>query len=109
MYLIGYNVNVITIRETEHFKNWMRVLKDRQARSIINARIRRLSLGNKSDSKFVGDGIVELRIDFGPGYRVYYTHINHEIIILLFGGDKSSQTVDIENAKQIASNLEAVE
>jgi putative addiction module killer protein len=95
-----------TVKETDFFKNWISGLKDRTARSIINARIRRLSLGNKGDSKFIGDNVSELRIDYGPGYRVYFTQKNQEIIVLLCGGDKSSQTSDIERAKNIASNLE---
>ena len=78
------------------------------ARSIINARIRRLSTGNKGDSKYIGEGISELRIDYGPGYRVYYIQAKQEIIILLCGGDKSSQNNDIEKAKQIVLNLEVV-
>ena len=97
---------MIVIRETDYFKNWMRNLKDRVGRSIINARIRRLSFGNKSDSKLVGDGIFELRVDFGPGYRVYYINRGREIILLLCGGDKSSQKQDIEKAKEIAGGLE---
>jgi len=86
----------------------MRNLKDRNARSIINARIRRLSIGNKGDSKYIGEGVSELLIDYGPGYRVYHTQVNQEIILLLCGGDKSSQNNDIEKARQIALNLEAM-
>jgi putative addiction module killer protein len=97
---------MVSIIETDIFKNWIRNLKDRTARSIINARIRRVSLGNKGDTKYIGDGVSELRIDYGPGYRVYYYSVNQEIIILLCGGDKSTQHNDIENAKQIAFDLE---
>ena len=97
---------MIRVEETDIFKKWMRDMKDRKARSIINARIRRLSLGNKGDTKYLSDGISELRIDFGPGYRVYYIEENQTIIILLCGGDKSSQKRDIEEAKLIAQNLE---
>ena len=112
LYLVGYNNDMMTIKETEFFKNWMRNLKDRMARSVINARIRRLSLGNKGDSKYIGNGISELRVDYGPGYRVYFIQTNQdaiEIIILLCGGDKSSQANGIEKAKQIALNLEDAE
>jgi putative addiction module killer protein len=105
-YPTGYNVNEITIRETNIFKKWMKSLKDKSTRLIINARIRRLSLGNKGDAEPVGLGISELRIDYGPGYRVYYTQIKNEIVVLLCGGDKSSQSRDIKKAKQIASKLE---
>ena len=94
------------IKETEVFSSWMREMKDRFARSVINERIRRLSLGNKGDSKYLGDGVTELRIDFGPGYRVYYAQVEKQIIILLCGGDKSKQTGDIKKAKEILSNLE---
>jgi putative addiction module killer protein len=100
---------MITIRETDIFKKWMKTMKDHTARAVINARIRRLSLGNKGDCKYIGDGISELRIDFGPGYRVYYFQAGQEIIILLCGGDKSSQSGDIDKAKQIALNLEVTQ
>jgi len=97
---------MINIKETDVFKNWISTLKDRTARSIINARIRRLSIGNRGDCKYIGDNVSELRIDHGPGYRVYFIQTIHEIIILLCGGDKSSQVNDINKAKQMASHLE---
>ena len=100
---------MMEVKETDIFKNWMLDLKDRVARSIINARIRRLSFGNKGDSKYIGDGVSELRIDYGPGYRVYFFVKKQEIIILLCGGDKSSQGNDVEKAKLIASKLEVAE
>jgi putative addiction module killer protein len=96
---------MITIRETENFKKWIRNLKDGLARTIINARIRRISVGNLGDAKQVGDSIWELRVNHGPGYRVYFTYRGQEIIILLCGGDKSTQSRDIETAKQMAPNL----
>jgi len=108
-YPTGYNKGELRVRETDFFKKWMKALKDRTAKSIINARIRRLSFGNKGDTVSVGDNISELRIDYGPGYRVYYTHKDKTIVILLCGGDKSSQTRDIKRAKQIAFNLEESE
>jgi putative addiction module killer protein len=94
------------VRETENFREWIRGLKDQIAQSIINARIRRISAGNFGDSKPVDDGIYELRIDHGPGYRVYFTKRGQEIVILLCGGDKSTQSRDIKAAKQIAQNIE---
>jgi putative addiction module killer protein len=97
---------MITIRETEYFKMWIRGLKDRITQAIISARIRRISTGNFGDSKSVGSGIFELRIDYGPGFRVYFTKRGQEIVILLCGGNKSTQRRDIETAKQIAQNLE---
>jgi putative addiction module killer protein len=106
MYLIGYNNTMTIVRETDYFKNWIVNLKDRIARSIINARIRRLSLGNKGDSRYIGNGVSELKIDYGSGYRVYYTNVGQDIVILLCGGDKSSQNSDIEKAKLILQSLE---
>ena len=95
----------MTIHETENFKNWIRGLKDRIAQAIINARIRRISAGNFGDVKPVGNNVSELRVDYGPGYRVYFTRHGKEIVILLCGGDKSTQDKDIETAKQIANSL----
>ena len=99
---------MITVRETDNFKEWMKELKDRKTRLIINARIRRISSGNFGDVKSVGDNVSELIIDYGPGYRVYFTRWGQEIVILLCGGDKSSQSRDITDAKRIANNLEEV-
>jgi len=95
----------MTIRETENFTKWIRALKDRVAQALITARIRRISVGNFGDSKPVGNGVSELRIDYGPGYRVYFTRREQEIVVLLCGGDKSTQSRDIEAAKRIAQNL----
>jgi len=95
------------VRETETFKSWMKALKDSNAQVRILARIRRLSLGNVGDAKPVGEGVSELRIDYGPGYRVYFTRIGREIVVLLVGGDKSTQSKDIATAKAIAKGLEA--
>jgi putative addiction module killer protein len=106
LYSIGYIITMITVRETETFKKWIRSLKDRITQSVIAARIRRISVGNFGDSRPVGDGISELRIDYGPGYRLYFTRKGQEIVILLCGGDKSTQSKDIESAKQIANNIE---
>ena len=97
---------MIDVRETETFQSWISALTDRKARNIINARIRRVSGGNFGNTKSVGDNVSELIIDFGPGYRVYYTRRGREIILLLCGGDKSTQSRDIEEAKKLAKNLE---
>jgi putative addiction module killer protein len=96
---------MITIRETKTFKKWISDLKDQIARSIITARIRRISCGNFGDVKSVGDNIHEIRIDYGPGFRVYFTQSGLKIVILLCGDDKSTQHRDIETAKKIAQNL----
>jgi putative addiction module killer protein len=86
----------------------VRGLRDRGTQAIITARIRRISTGNLGDSKPVGDGISELRINYGPGFRVYFTYRGQEISILFCGGDKSTQSKDIEAANQIAQNFEGI-
>jgi putative addiction module killer protein len=96
---------VIEIRQTEQYAGWFRSLKDHNARMRINIRIRRLSLGNPGDVKPVGEGVSELRVDYGPGYRVYFVTRGNELIVLLIGGDKSSQEKDILNAKRLAKEI----
>ena len=94
------------IRETEIFKAWFANLRDTRAKTRIDLRIKRLAMGNPGDVKPAGVGISELRIDYGPGYRVYYKDTGREIIILLCGGDKRTQSKDIELAKELLHNLE---
>jgi putative addiction module killer protein len=93
------------IRRTQIFGEWLRALRDRQARAKIEQRIDRLEEGNPGDSKSVGSGVVEMRINCGPGYRVYYVHHERTIVVLLCGGDKSTQQKDIERAKALANQL----
>lgn len=93
------------IRRTEIFTKWMHRLRDRKARARIQTRIDRLQLGLFGDVKPVRDGISELRIDYGPGYRVYYIQHDQQLIILLAGGDKRTQDRDIKTALQLAKNL----
>ena len=93
---------MIELIKTSSFDRWLRQLRDIRAKARIEARIRRLSLGNPGDVKPVGDGISELRIDYGPGYRVYFMTKGPIIVVLLCGGDKGSQSRDIELAKSIA-------
>jgi putative addiction module killer protein len=93
------------VRQTDKYSEWFDALHDRQARARINTRIRRLSLGNPGDVKSVGEGVSELRIDYGPGYRVYFTHRGREVVILLAGGDKRTQDKDIQTARELARNL----
>lgn len=91
------------IRSSGVFNRWLSRLRDRQARMRVSVRIRRLAFGNAGDTKPVGSGVFELRVDFGPGYRVYYMQRGEKVVVLLCGGDKSSQTSDIERAQQIAA------
>jgi putative addiction module killer protein len=105
MYLLGYNISIIEVRQTDKYSEWFANLRDRRARARINARIRRLSLGNPGDVKPVGEGVSELRIDYGPGYRVYFTQRGRKVVILLAGGDKRTQERDIQTALGFARNL----
>ena len=91
---------------TKIFSMWLEGLKDLRARTKIVARIQRLEAGNFGDVKSVGDGVLELRINTGPGYRVYLAKRGPEVILLLCGGDKSTQREDIKMAKQLASRIE---
>ena len=90
------------IRQTELFARWLVGLRDRRARMRITARIRRLSLGNFGDVKPVGGGISEMRVDYGPGYRVYFVQRGETLVILLAGGDKRTQGRDIARARELA-------
>ena len=96
---------MIEVRQTAVFASWLEELRDANARTRILVRIRRLELGNPGDVKAVGEGIIELRIAYGPGYRVYFTRQGQEIVLLLCGGDKSSQSRDIATTKRMAKEL----
>ena len=100
-----YSEDALEIRQTERYAKWFGALRDRAARVRIDIRIRRLSLGNPGDVKAVGEGVSELRIDYGPGYRIYFTQRVREYVLLLAGGDKTSQNSDIEAAKRLARQL----
>jgi putative addiction module killer protein len=97
---------VIEVRQTDEYEKWFDSLRDRQARARIDIRVRRLSLGNPGDVKPVGEGVSELRIDHGPGYRVYFVQRADVLIVLLAGGDKRTQDQDIRLAKQLARELQ---
>jgi len=96
---------VIEIRQTETFAGWFRDVRDRQLRARIQVRIDRLSLGNPGDAKPVGEGVSELRIDHGPGYRIYFARRGETLIVLLAGGDKRRQARDIRAALTLARSL----
>lgn len=106
VYPKGYNSHAIEIRQTAAYARWFKKLRDREARARILARIRRLSLGNPGLAKSVGKGVSELKIDYGPGYRVYVKRSGENLAILLIGGDKRTQKRDIETAKTLARELQ---
>jgi len=97
---------VIEVRQTAGYSEWFAGLRDRAAKVRIDIRVRRLSLGNAGDVKPVGDGVSELRIDHGPGYRVYFVQQGAVVIVLLAGGDKSTQDRDIKAARKLARELQ---
>lgn len=96
---------MIEIRKTEVFVEWLDSLRDIHARARVLIRIERLAAGNPGDVKSVSEGVSELRIDYGPGYRVYFKKRGRELVILLAGGDKSTQTRDIKRALRLAKDL----
>jgi putative addiction module killer protein len=96
---------VFEIRKTEAFARWLDGLGDVRARARVQVRIERLAAGNPGDVRPVGGGVSELRIDYGPGYRVYFKYIGRQIVILLAGGDKSTQSTDIKAALRLARGL----
>ncbi len=96
---------MIEIRKTDVFARWLDGLLDLRARARVQARIERLAAGNPGDVEPVGEGVSELRINYGPGYRVYFKQRGRDLIILLAGGDKSTQSRDIKSALRLARNL----
>jgi putative addiction module killer protein len=97
---------MVEVRQTAAFRAWVANLKDIRAKARIAVRIDRLAAGNPGDAKPVGDGVSELRIDYGPGYRLYFTRRGQLLVILLCGGDKSSQDRDIRQAKALAKDAD---
>jgi putative addiction module killer protein len=96
---------MIEIRKTDLFAHWLDELGDIQARARVQVRIERLAAGNPGDVEPVGEGVSELRVNYGPGYRVYFKQNGRELIFLLAGGDKRTQTKDIKTALRLARNL----
>ena len=96
---------MVEVRQTERFAQWLQNLRDLRARAKVQVRIERLIGGNPGDVRPVGSGVSELRIDYGPGYRVYYQQKGYRLIILLVGGDKSSQARDIEESLMLSRQI----
>ena len=96
---------MLEVRQTSVYSEWFADLRDRTAKTRIDIRIRRLSLGNPGDVKPIGEGVSELRVDHGPGYRVFFIQKAEVYVVLLAGGDKSTQENDIRNAKALAREL----
>jgi putative addiction module killer protein len=96
---------MLKIRKTEIYARWFDGLRDIHARARVLVRIERLAAGNPGDVRSVGEGVSELRIDYGPGYRVYYIKHGREVVVLLAGGDKRTQATDIETALRLARHL----
>jgi putative addiction module killer protein len=96
---------MLQVRQTTTYSSWFSKLRDKAAKVRIDIRIRRLSLGNPGDVKPVGEGVSELRVNFGPGYRIYFVQKGEEFVVLLAGGDKSTQEQDISTAKSLAREL----
>jgi putative addiction module killer protein len=96
---------MVEVIQTAVFSSWLNTLADKKAVARIVTRIRRMELGNPDDVKSVGEGVSEMRIDYGPGYRVYFTRKGNTVVILLCGGDKKSQSKDIRTAQQMAKEV----
>jgi putative addiction module killer protein len=96
---------MIEVRQTDVFTDWFAGMRDREARARITVRIRRLSLGNPGNVKPVGSGVSEMRIDYGPGYRVYFVGRGNTVVVLLCGGDKRQQDRDIARALELAQEV----
>ena len=96
---------MIEVRQTDEFRTWLRRLKDDNAVAPIVARIRRMERGNPGDTRSVGSGVMEIRVDYGPGYRVYYVPRGATLVILLCAGDKRTQMQDVERAHAMARDI----
>lgn len=103
---VPYKGQAFQLSETPDFSNWLGSLRDRRARARIVVRLERLADGNLGDCKSVKGGVHELRIDYGPGYRVYFFQRGKELVILLCGGDKRTQKADIASAKRLKEEIE---
>jgi len=106
LYPFRYICSVYSIETTDHFEKWLKKLKDIRAKARILTRIKVIETGNLGDHKSIGGHVSEIRITYGPGYRLYYTKKGDVVILLLIGGDKSTQSKDIEKARSILAELE---
>ena len=102
---MGYTCSVLEVRKTEVYAQWLDGLRDVRARARVLVRVERLAAGNPGDVRPVGEGVSELRIDYGPGYRVYFKKQGRMIVVLLVGGDKRTQGRDVRTALRLARNL----
>jgi putative addiction module killer protein len=102
---IGYTAAMIEVRQTLEFSSWLLRLKDDNAVARIVGRIRRMEQGNRGDVRSVGAGVMEMRIDYGPGYRVYFVQHGSSVVILLCAGDKRTQATDIRRARALAREI----
>jgi len=93
------------VLKTDEFDRWLSALVDQRAVAKITSRIERLGMGNPGDVRPVGEGVSEMRLTYGPGYRVYYKQTGRKIVVILYGGDKSTQDNDIRRAREIAAQL----
>ena len=105
LYPTDYTATMKAIQTTEPFRSWFSSLRDARAKARVQARLRNAELGNLGDCAPVGSGVSEMRIHYGPGYRVYFVERGMELVILLVGGDKSTQTKDIKTAQMLARQL----
>ena len=103
--IVNYSSQMLVVRQTDIFRSWLQSLNDARAIARIAVRIDRLAMGNPGDVRPVGSGISEMRIHYGPGYRVYFVLRGAELIILLCGGDKSTQSADIARARHVAKEV----
>ena len=93
------------VLKTDEFDRWLAALADQRAVAKITSRIERLGMGNPGDVRPIGEGVSEMRLTYGPGYRVYYKQTDRKIVVILYGGDKSTQDNDIRRAREIAAQL----
>lgn len=100
-----YNASALTVLQTATFRRWLLSLEDERARARVAQRIKRAEMGNLGDIRLVGRGVLEMRVDYGPGYRVYCARRNRLLVLLLCGGDKKTQSADIKRAQRMVQEI----